>query len=111
MLPGERKDIGTGVAFNIADRNLAGIIVPRSGLGKRGVWLANAVGVIDSDYQGEVIVCVLNRSDEPLILHPLDRIAQMLFVRIYHPVEYHVVDDFGNTTIRGAGGFGSTGIK
>jgi dUTP pyrophosphatase len=109
LAPGECALIPTGFALHIADPNIAAILVPRSGLGHRhGIVLGNLVGVIDSDYQGQVFVSCWNRGTEPFTINPGDRIAQMLFVPVLIP-EFEVVNEFAATQ-RGAGGFGHTGV-
>ncbi|MGP4714749.1 MULTISPECIES: dUTP diphosphatase [unclassified Psychrobacter] len=101
--------IGTGLAVYIADPNYAGMILPRSGLGhKHGIVLGNLVGLIDADYQGELMVSVWNRSDEDFVLNPADRMAQYIVVPIARP-EFEVVTDFTDISARGAGGFGHSG--
>ena len=104
--PGETRLIPTGIALHLEDPGYAAMILPRSGLGhKHGIVLGNLVGLIDSDYQGQVFVSVWNRGHETFRLAPLDRIAQMVIV----PVEqgdFRVVDDFTSSS-RGSGGFGS----
>jgi dUTP pyrophosphatase len=106
----QRILIGTGVAIHIGDRNLAGIIIPRSGMAhNQGILLGNGVGLIDSDYQGEVKVSLWNTQEAPLVINPDMRIAQMIFIRIEHPY-LHYVDSFEETA-RGVNGFGSTGVE
>jgi len=106
--PGGTMLIPTGLAIHLADPGLAAIILPRSGLGhKYGIVLGNLVGLIDSDYQGELMVSVWNRSKESFTINPLDRIAQLVVVPVLQ-VAFNVVDDF-DASDRGAGGFGSTG--
>jgi dUTP pyrophosphatase len=106
--PGETKLIPTGVAIHIADPGLAAMILPRSGLGhKHGIVLGNLVGLIDSDYQGPLMVSCWNRGGEPFTLHPLDRLAQLVIVPVVQ-ANFEVVDSF-ETSARAAGGFGSTG--
>jgi dUTP pyrophosphatase len=106
--PGQTILIRTGMAIHLADPGLAAMILPRSGLGhKHGIVLGNLVGLIDSDYQGELMVSVWNRGQEPFTLHPLDRIAQLVVVPVLQ-VGFNVVDDF-DASHRGEGGFGSTG--
>lgn len=100
----------TGISIWIKDPAYAGLIFPRSGLGKKGLILANSVGVIDSDYQGEILLVVRNVSGEPITIKQGDRIAQMGFYRLSQP-EFIEVDDFAGQTERGTGGFGSTGVK
>jgi dUTP pyrophosphatase len=109
--PGEQKVLGTGLAIWIGKgaMDVAGVVVPRSGLGKRGLVLANTVGVIDSDYQGEVKIVAWNRTGEDVIpIQRGDRIAQLMFTPIVKP-QWLMVDEFSNKTARGVGGFGSTG--
>jgi dUTP pyrophosphatase len=106
--PGQTILVRTGMAIHLADPGLAAMILPRSGLGhKHGIVLGNLVGLIDSDYQGELMVSVWNRGQEPFTLHPLDRIAQLVVVPVLQ-VGLNVVDDFA-ASHRGEGGFGSTG--
>jgi dUTP pyrophosphatase len=106
--PGETHLVPTGIAIHLADPGLAAMILPRSGLGhKHGIVLGNLVGLIDSDYQGEIFVSTWNRGKEPFTLNPLDRLAQLVVVPVVQ-VAFNVVDDF-EASHRGAGGFGSTG--
>jgi dUTP pyrophosphatase len=106
--PGQTILVRTGMAIHLADPGLAAMILPRSGLGhKHGIVLGNLVGLIDSDYQGELMVSVWNRGQAPFTLHPLDRIAQLVVVPVLQ-VGFNVVDDFA-ASHRGEGGFGSTG--
>lgn len=108
---GETKLIGTGMAIYIKDPNFAGIILPRSGLGhKHGIVLGNLVGLIDADYQGELMVSVWNRSDTDFTLNPAERMAQYMVVPVLRP-SFEIVDEFSDDSERGAGGFGSSGIK
>lgn len=108
---GETKLIGTGMAIYIKDPNFAGIILPRSGLGhKHGIVLGNLVGLIDADYQGELMVSVWNRSDSDFTLNPAERMAQYMVVPVVRP-SFEVVDEFSYDSERGTGGFGSSGIK
>jgi dUTP pyrophosphatase len=104
--------VPAGIAIHIGDPNIAAIIVPRSGLGhKKGLVLGNLVGVVDADYTGPVTISVWNRSEPgsaPIVIEPGDRIAQMLFVPVVRPA-FDVVDEFTAPSLRGAGGFGSTG--
>ncbi len=110
IAPGETHLIPTGFAMHIADPHLAAVLLPRSGLGhKHGIVLGNLVGLIDSDYQGQVFVSVWNRGQEPFTVEPGDRIAQMVFVPVVQ-AEFTVVDDFEQSQ-RGDGGFGSSGRK
>jgi dUTP pyrophosphatase len=106
--PGAAELIPTGISIYIADPELAAVLLPRSGLGhKSGIVLGNLVGLIDSDYQGPLMVSVWNRGAAPFTINPGDRVAQMVFVPVAQ-VGFEVVQDFSATT-RGAGGFGSSG--
>lgn len=106
--PGEAQLVPTGIAIHIADPELAAVVLPRSGLGhKRGVVLGNLVGLIDSDYQGQLMVSVWNRGKNNVVIEPGDRIAQLVFVPIRR-VSFDVVDDFEKSK-RSDGGFGHTG--
>jgi len=106
--PGEADLVPTGIAIHLADPGLAAMILPRSGLGHRhGIVLGNLVGLIDSDYQGQIFVSLWNRGGTPFILNPLERIAQLVVVPVVQ-VAFNVVEDFSESA-RGAGGFGSTG--
>jgi len=108
MQPGETHLVPAGIAIHIADPGLAAMILPRSGLGhKHGIVLGNLVGLIDSDYQGEIFVSLWNRSKEAFTLNPLDRLAQLVVVPVVQ-VKFNVVKEFGESH-RGDGGFGSTG--
>ena len=106
--PGETMLVPTGIAIHLADPGLAAMILPRSGLGhKHGIVLGNLVGLIDSDYQGEIFVSTWNRSHEAFTINPLDRLAQLVVVPVVQ-VAFNLVEDFAASE-RGAGGFGSTG--
>jgi dUTP pyrophosphatase len=106
--PGETQLVPTGIAIHLDDPALAAMILPRSGLGhKHGIVLGNLVGLIDSDYQGQLFVSVWNRGSEPFKLAPLERIAQMVIVPVVQ-VGFNVVEEF-DASERGEGGFGSTG--
>ena len=106
--PGQTTLIPTGIAIHVADPGLAAVILPRSGLGhKHGIVLGNLVGLIDSDYQGPLMVSCWNRSDTAFTVQPLERIAQMVIVPVVQAA-FRVVDDFGASQ-RGGCGFGSTG--
>jgi dUTP pyrophosphatase len=106
--PGAAELIPTGLSIYIADPDLAAVLLPRSGLGhKSGIVLGNLVGLIDSDYQGPLMVSLWNRGGASFVINPGDRIAQMVFVPVAR-VEFEVVEDFA-ATARGAGGFGSSG--
>jgi dUTP pyrophosphatase len=110
LAPGEAQLVPTGLAIHIGDPGHAALILPRSGLGHRhGIVLGNLVGLIDSDYQGQVLVSVWNRGGEPFTIEPGDRIAQMVFVPVVQ-AEFAVVEEFEESA-RGAGGFGSSGRK
>ncbi|MFQ3229673.1 dUTP diphosphatase [Reinekea sp.] len=106
--PGDTHLIKTGIAIYIEDPSLAATIIPRSGLGhKHGIVLGNLVGLIDSDYQGELMVSCWNRGSEPFTIEPGDRIAQMIIVPVIQ-AQFNIVSEFTETE-RGSGGFGSTG--
>lgn len=106
--PGETTLIPTGMAIHLADPNYAAMILPRSGLGhKHGIVLGNLVGLIDSDYQGQLLVSCWNRGRESFILNPLERIAQLVIVPVIQ-ANFSVVQEF-DASERGEGGFGSTG--
>jgi len=108
LAPGETQLIPTGLSIHIADPGLAAMILPRSGLGhKHGIVLGNLVGLIDSDYQGPLMVSCWNRSSTAFTIAPLERIAQIVIVPVVQAA-FRVVDAFGDS-VRGAGGFGSTG--
>jgi len=106
--PGRSELIPTGLAIYVEDPTLAAVILPRSGLGhKHGIVLGNLVGLIDSDYQGQLMVSCWNRSQAPFTINPGDRIAQLVVVPVVQ-VQLQVVEDFAQTA-RGAGGFGHSG--
>ena len=108
LYPGQTKLVPTGLAIHIDNPGYAAMILPRSGLGhKHGIVLGNLVGLIDSDYQGELMVSVWNRGNQDFSLKPLERLAQLVIVPVQQ-VQFNVVDEF-NQSDRGAGGFGSTG--
>ena len=108
IAPGETQLIPTGLAIHIEDAGLAAMLLPRSGLGhKHGIVLGNLVGLIDSDYQGQVFVSCWNRGSETFTVEPGERIAQMVIVPVVH-ADFEVVDEF-ICSDRGAGGFGHTG--
>lgn len=108
LAPGQTTLVPSGMAIHLADAGLAAMILPRSGLGhKHGIVLGNLVGLIDSDYQGEIMVSLWNRGHESFTLNPLDRIAQLVVVPVVQ-VAFNVVEEFGASQ-RGEGGFGSTG--
>lgn len=108
LAPGDARLIATGIAMHLADPGYAAMILPRSGLGvKHGIVLGNLVGLIDSDYQGPLMVSCWNRGREPFTIQPLERIAQMVIVPVVQ-ARFQVVEAFAAST-RGEGGFGSTG--
>lgn len=108
--PNETSLIPTGLSVYIKNKDYAATILPRSGLGhKKGIVLGNLVGLIDSDYQGELMISCWNRSVNEYIINPLDRIAQLVFIRVEHP-RFEIVDAFDQTD-RGDKGFGSSGTK
>lgn len=109
IYPGQCELVPTGLAIHIADPTLCGMILPRSGLGhKHGIVLGNLVGLIDSDYQGQLMVSVWNRSEQPYEVKPLERIAQYAVVPVVHPL-FVEVEEFGAESERAEGGFGSSG--
>lgn len=106
--PGETILVPSGMALHLANPGLAAMILPRSGLGhKHGIVLGNLVGLIDSDYQGEILVSTWNRGKEVFVLNPMDRLAQLVIVPVLQ-VNFNLVSEFEESS-RGAGGFGSTG--
>ncbi len=108
LAPGDTALVPTGLAIHLGDPALAAVIIPRSGLGhKHGVVLGNLVGLIDSDYQGQLMVSCWNRGREPFVVNPMERIAQLVVVPVVQ-VKLNVVDSFEESA-RGSGGFGSTG--
>jgi dUTP pyrophosphatase len=108
LAPGDTHLIPTGLAIHVADTGLAAVLLPRSGLGhKHGIVLGNLVGLIDSDYQGQVFVSCWNRGKNIFIVEPGERLAQMVIVPVVR-AEFEIVEDF-NASERGAGGFGHTG--
>jgi len=108
IAPGKTVMIGTGIAIYIGDPDYAAMILPRSGLGhKHGIILGNTIGLIDSDYQGELKVSCWNRGDSPYTIKVGERFAQLVFTRVYQS-EMEIVSDF-KSSARGSGGFGSTG--
>ena len=109
VLPGETALIPSGIAISIHDPGLVALLVPRSGLGiKHGIVLANTIGVIDSDYQGEIGIGIHNRGSAPYTIEPGERVCQMMFVPVTQ-VALTVVEEFSMESSRGAGGFGHTG--
>lgn len=108
--PGQAQLVPTGLAMYLRDPNYCATILPRSGLGhKKGLVLGNLVGLIDSDYQGPLMVSAWNRSQTPVVIEPMERIAQLVILPIAH-AEFTVVDEFAPSD-RGTGGFGSTGTQ
>jgi len=108
LAPGQTELLPAGMAIHIGEPDLAAVILPRSGLGhKHGIVLGNLVGLIDSDYQGQLFISVWNRGHETFVINPLERIAQLVMVPVIQ-VGFNVVDDFV-ASARGEGGFGSTG--
>ena len=109
LQPNAWQLVPTGLAIHLADPGYAALILPRSGLGhKHGIVLGNLVGLIDSDYQGQLMVSAWNRSDVAFTIQPMERIAQLVVVPVVQ-ARFKVVDEFGEATARGAGGYGSTG--
>lgn len=110
LAPGSTELVPTGLSIHIADPAYAAMILPRSGLGhKHGIVLGNLVGLIDSDYQGPLMVSAWNRGSQPFVLEPMERLAQLVVVPVQQ-VEFDIVDEFDDSS-RGAGGFGSTGRR
>jgi dUTP pyrophosphatase len=108
LMPGETLLVPTGLAIHIADPHLAAVLLPRSGLGhKQGIVLGNLVGLIDSDYQGQIFISCWNRGTHPFTIEVGERIAQMVFVPVVQ-AEFECVDDFDSSS-RGSGGFGHSG--
>ena len=109
--PGAWQLVPTGLAIHLRDPNYAAMILPRSGLGhKHGIVLGNLVGLIDSDYQGQLMVSAWNRSQQAFVLNPMERLAQMVIVPVMQ-AQFNVVQEFDAASERGAGGYGSTGTK
>ena len=110
LQPGQAELIPAGIAIHLADPGLAAVVLPRSGLGhKHGIVLGNLVGLIDSDYQGQIFVSTWNRGSAPFIVNPMERLAQLVVVPVVQ-VGFNVVEEFDESH-RGAGGFGSTGHR
>lgn len=107
IYPGQQILINTGIALHIKDPGYAGMIIPRSGIGKKGIVLGNLVGLIDSDYQGEIKVLLWNRGFDPVRIEHMDRIAQLVIVPVVQ-AQFEIVQEFEQSE-RGNGGFGSTG--
>ncbi len=109
--PGAWQLVPTGLAIHLRDPSYAAMILPRSGLGhKHGIVLGNLVGLIDSDYQGQLMVSAWNRSQQAFVLNPMERLAQMVIVPVVQ-AQFNVVQEFDAASERGAGGYGSTGTK
>lgn len=107
--PGQTVLVPTGISIHIADPGYAAMILPRSGMGhKHGIVLGNLVGLIDSDYQGPLMVSTWNRGQNTFRLEPMERLAQLVIVPVVQ-AQFRIVDEFTSTSDRGAGGFGSTG--
>ena len=103
--------VPTGMAIHLNDPSYAALILPRSGLGhKHGIVLGNLVGLIDSDYQGQLMVSAWNRSDQAFTIEPMERIAQLVIVPVVQ-AQFHIVDEFAGASERGEGGYGSTGKR
>ena len=108
LQPGETALVPTGLAIHVGDAGYAALILPRSGLGhKHGIVLGNLVGLIDSDYQGQLMISTWNRGQTAFTLNPMERLAQLVIVPVVQ-AKFNIVDDFEQSD-RGAGGFGSTG--
>lgn len=108
LRPGDSSLVPTGLAIHVGDPGHAAVIIPRSGLGhKHGIVLGNLVGLIDSDYQGQLLVSCWNRGREPFVVNPMERIAQLVVIPVVQ-VALNVVESF-DASARGEGGFGSTG--
>ncbi len=108
LRPGQTELVPSGIAIHLADPGLAAIVLPRSGMGhKHGIVLGNLVGLIDSDYQGQIFVSLWNRGGVSFTLNPMERIAQLVVVPVVQ-VGFNLIDDFAESA-RGVGGFGSTG--
>jgi dUTP pyrophosphatase len=108
--PGQTILVPSGIAIHLADPGFAAIVLPRSGMGhKHGIVLGNLVGLIDSDYQGQIFVSLWNRGEAAFTLNPLERIAQLVVVPVVQ-VGFNIVEDFAES-LRGDGGFGSTGRR
>lgn len=108
LAPNETKLVPTGLAIHLSDPNFAAMIMPRSGMGhKNGIILGNTIGLIDSDYQGQLMMSLWNRSDKPFTIEVLERVAQLVIVPVIQAT-FNIVEDFPLTE-RGEGGFGSTG--
>ena len=111
LAPNAWQLVPTGLAIHLRDPGYAAMILPRSGLGhKHGIVLGNLVGLIDSDYQGQLMVSAWNRSDTAFVLQPMERLAQMVIVPVVQ-AQFNVVPEFTDVSVRGTGGYGSTGTQ
>lgn len=110
LMPNEIMRVWTGIAIHISDPGYAAMILPRSGLGTKGLVIGNLVGLIDSDYQGELSITLWNRSEDAIVVNQMDRVAQLVIVPVMRP-EFSLVKKFSSGTERGDGGFGSTGVS
>lgn len=110
LRPGASLMIPSGLALHLADRGLAALILPRSGLGHKGLILGNSVGLIDSDYQGEISLSCWNRGTETLTITPGDRIAQLMIIPVV-AAAFRIVEQFHERTVRGEAGFGHSGVR
>ena len=111
LQPNDWQLVPTGMAIHLSDPAYAALILPRSGLGhKHGIVLGNLVGLIDSDYQGQLMVSAWNRSDVAFTIEPMERIAQLVIVPVVQ-AQFHIVDEFAAASVRGEGGYGSTGKR
>lgn len=124
IVPGGQEKIRTGIALNMMTKEIeremtndtrlslvpCAIILPRSGLGCKGIKPRNSPGLIDTDYQGEIVVCLYNEGNDSICIHPMDRIAQLVFMVALHPL-MEIVTEFSDVKARGENGFGSTGLQ
>ncbi|HUW99027.1 MAG TPA: dUTP diphosphatase [Acidiferrobacter sp.] len=110
LKPGDCVMIPTGIALHLADRSLAALVLPRSGLGHKGLVLGNTIGLIDSDYQGEITLSCWNRGSEAITITPGDRIAQLVIIPIV-AAAFRIVEQFTDATDRGESGFGHSGVR
>ena len=109
LAPNAWQLVPTGMAIHLADPGYAAMLLPRSGLGhKHGIVLGNLVGLIDSDYQGQLMVSLWNRTDTLFVIEPMERVAQMVIVPVLQP-KFTLVEEFSGSSARGEGGYGSTG--
>lgn len=109
LYPGETLQLGTGISIHIDNKSYTAFVLPRSGLGSKGLVIANTVGVIDADYTGEIKLTLWNRStDKKITIKPFERVAQLLLIPVIRPI-WEEVTEFSKATARGSNGFGSTG--